>query len=98
MEMLSCPSCGSNRLESEGAFLVCPYCGTRMTLDMPSPESSGASGKSSATGTHPSEIALNDDVQRLLEKCRKFPSRAPKIAKTILEIDPYNQEARKYLG
>ena len=44
-----------------------------------------------------SEIALDDDVQRLLQKCRTDPARAGKYANLILDIDPTNKEARKYL-
>ena len=44
-----------------------------------------------------SEIALGDDVQRLLQKCRTDPARARKYANLVLDIDPTNQEARKYL-
>ena len=42
-------------------------------------------------------IALNDDVQRLLDKCEKEPKNAKKYANLILDIDPTNKEALKYI-
>ncbi len=46
---------------------------------------------------HKSAIDLNDDVQRLLAKCEKEPRNASKYANLILDIDPTNKEALKYL-
>lgn len=44
-----------------------------------------------------STIALNDDIQRLLDKCKKEPGNARKYANLILDIDPTNKEALEYL-
>lgn len=44
-----------------------------------------------------SQISLDDDVRRLLEKCRQDPAKAYKYANLILDIDPDNEEALKYL-
>ena len=44
-----------------------------------------------------SSIALDDDVARLLEKCRTDPRNARKYANLVLDIDPHNREALKYL-
>ena len=44
-----------------------------------------------------SSISVNNDVERLLEKCRKEPRKAKIYANLILDIDPTNQEARLYL-
>ena len=42
-------------------------------------------------------IGLDDDVAELLRKCRENPARARKYANLILDIDPDNPEALKYL-
>lgn len=44
-----------------------------------------------------SVIALNDDVARLLDKCRREPHKARRYANLILDIDPTNMEALRYL-
>lgn len=44
-----------------------------------------------------SDIALDDDVARLLAKCKADPKNARKYANLILDIDPDNFEAYKYL-
>ena len=44
-----------------------------------------------------SSIGLDDDVAELLRKCRENPARARKYANLILDIDPDNPEALKYL-
>ena len=43
------------------------------------------------------EHGLDDDVAKLLRKCRENPARARKYANLILDIDPDNPEALKYL-
>ena len=45
-----------------------------------------------------SDINLQEDVALLLKKCRENPEKARKIAQNILEIDPYNEEAKRILG
>lgn len=42
-------------------------------------------------------IALEDDIQRLLEKCKQEPWKARRYANLILDIDPGNKEAIQYL-
>ena len=44
-----------------------------------------------------SSIGLDDDVAELLRKCRENPAKARKYANLILDIDPDNPEALKYL-
>ena len=40
---------------------------------------------------------MDDDVERLLQKCRTDRRNARKYANLVLDIDPTNQEALKYL-
>ena len=44
-----------------------------------------------------SEIALDEDVLRLLRKCEENPRNARRYANLILDIDPTNEDALKYL-
>ena len=44
-----------------------------------------------------SSIDLVDDVTRLLNKCKTDPKNAKKYANLILDIDPDNTQALKYL-
>ncbi len=43
-------------------------------------------------------IDLEGDVARLLRKCREDPAHAGRYANLILDIDPTNAEALRYLG
>ena len=42
-------------------------------------------------------VTLEDDIQLLLYKCKMNPWNARRYANLILEIDPNNKEAMKYL-
>ncbi len=80
---IKCKNCGANELqEISGGFLKCPYCNTKYKADFKPKES---------------VISVSDDVAVLLEKCRKNPRNARKFANLILDIDPDNEEVKKYL-
>ncbi len=100
MEALICKNCGSNALVRKNDYMVCPYCDSRFAITREE-RSSGLFGSShhttlSHSGVN-SSIALDDDVARLLEKCRTDPRNARKYANLVLDIDPHNREAFKYL-
>ena len=85
MKNIICESCGSNDLYEEKGYRICRYCGTKHLItqeDRPAKYST---------------IELNEDVARLLKKCREDPARAEKYARLILEIDANNTEAKQYL-
>ena len=42
-------------------------------------------------------ISLGIDIERLLQKCKTDPKNARKYANLILDIDPDNKDALKYL-
>lgn len=44
-----------------------------------------------------SNIALDDDIEALLQKCRENPSKARRYANLVLDIDPDNEEALRYV-
>ena len=82
---IKCPICGGKEFEENKGIRTCLYCGTQFQI----PKEELPKKKS--------EIALNSDVERLLDKCRKDPKNARKYANLILDIDPTNREALKYL-
>lgn len=84
MQMIRCEACGSNELIKNGAYYVCKYCGTRFF------DEKDASGVES-------NIDLVSDVDNLLQKCRLDPKNAKRYANLILDIDPDNKDALKYL-
>lgn len=85
MTKLVCENCGSNELYEENGYRICRYCGTRHQI--PREERTAQQ----------STISWKADVEAMLQKCREEPERAGKYAERILEMDPGNTEARKYL-
>ncbi len=81
MKALTCEKCGASDWEKRNGLWYCKFCGTSYKNETPKE----------------SEISLNDDVKRLLDKCKTEPYNATKYANLILDIDPNNIEALKYL-
>mgnify|MGYP004639388299 FL=1 len=86
MKLIVCERCGGNEFDYEGKTAICRYCGSRYALE-----------KDDATGQGDTRIALDDDVARLLAKCEAEPARARKYANLVLDIDPDNAQALRYL-
>ena len=84
MKVIQCKQCGGEDLYRQDDFMVCRYCGSKFAIE-----------KSDITAD--SYISVNSDVQELLKKCKKDPKNARKYANLILDIDPDNEEALKYL-
>ena len=84
MKRIYCEACGSNDLVTSNGYLICNYCGSKYQTK-------------EETITKQSEISLDDDISRLLSKCKSDPKNARKYANLILDIDPLNIEAKKYL-
>ena len=85
MKSIICDRCGSNEWEVLNGYRKCKFCGTLFQLtkeDAPQKES---------------VISINSDVQRLLQKCKTDPANARKYANLVLDIEPNNKEALKYL-
>ena len=85
MKILKCKNCGSSEFIKDKGYRVCAYCRSRFMLteeDIP---------------IKTSDISLKKDIERLLLKCKKEPRKARRYANLILDIDPGNKEARKYL-
>ena len=98
MKALICSSCGASRWKEEGEYRICLHCGTMFERTVEEktrfkgPVIQGITARQTE-----SVIAINDDVARLLQKCRKEPNNARKYANLVLDIDPTNEEALKYL-
>lgn len=85
MRLVECGKCRSNELLEEGGLIVCAYC--RMKFF---PGESDLSNQSSA-------ISVFDDIRELLEKCKNDPHNSKRYANLILDLDPTNSEALRYL-
>ena len=99
MEALICKNCGANALTRKADYLVCPYCDSRFAItneDRHKGLFGGSHASLSQAGVN-SSIALDDDVAKLLKKCKADPKNAKKYANLVLDIDPDNMEAYKYL-
>ncbi len=85
MKELLCSRCGASDWKYSNGYRTCKYCGTVFSL--------------TAEDRIQSEsfINLNSDIQSLLKKCKLDPQNAKKYANLILDIDPTNQDALKYL-
>ena len=83
---IKCKNCGSTDFREENGYRICAFCGSKFLM---------AADNKPAKDT---VLDLQSDVEMLLQKCKENPERAPKIAERILEIDPYNQEAKQILN
>lgn len=85
MQQFVCKNCGASEFYAKDGFRICQYCGSKFIITPSDQIQKGSS------------ISLSDDIQRLLDKCKKEPWNARKYANLILDIDPSNRDARKYL-
>ena len=86
MSIIKCKMCGGNiEVAADKAYGTCDSCGSHTALPMV------RSKQVSST------ISLQSDIDVLLQKCKNEPWNARKYANRILDIDPSNREAQKYL-
>lgn len=85
MKFLFCERCGANELRKENEYMVCDFCGSKFTITNEDLE------------VKTSNISLGNDIKALLEKCKSDPRNAKRYANLILDIDPLNDEAIKYI-
>ena len=85
MKKLVCANCGANLFTDQGGVKVCQFCDSQHK-----PEKTDKPKKQST-------ISLQSDIDRLLQKCKSDPARASRYAGLVLDIDPTNKEAKKYL-
>jgi hypothetical protein len=99
-QMDCCKNCGASDLKLVKGYWCCGYCDSRFAATKEEQKTYSFSGTKSALGKHEgvnSQIGLDDDVARLLEKCRTDRKNARKYANLILDIDSDNEEALKYV-
>lgn len=95
MEALVCKCCGSNELRRENEYWHCVYCDSKFLVTEEQSRFIGSAGKNTSwTNSH---IELSSDVEKLLHKCKTDPKNARKYANLILDMDPDNIEALKFL-
>lgn len=85
MRQVICPNCGADEFAEMGNYRICAYCESKYIIekeDFP---------KNSPT------ISINEDIQELLRKCKAEPYKAKHYANLILDLDPFNADAKKYL-
>jgi hypothetical protein len=85
MKLVECTGCGSKELFVESGYVVCAYCRSRF-----SPQPDDLPPKMTVIG-------VDLDIQLLLQKCEDDPANRHRYASLILDIDPTNHEAGKYL-
>lgn len=88
MKALNCKCCGATGVIIRDGFVICEYCDARYLLTA---EDYGFADPLN------NGISLESDIERLLMKCRTDPRNARKYANLILDIDPDNEDALKYL-
>ena len=85
MKIVICERCGGGEFDDRDGYRICQYCNTKYLItpeDVTQKESS---------------IALDNDIKMLLQKCRDDPANAHRYASLILDLDPGNVAAVKYL-
>ena len=92
MEAIVCKACGAGGLQIRNGRGVCEYCGTVFILEDQEKQALRKTAAPAGNG-----IALESDIDRLLRKCAEEPRNAARYASLILDMDPDNEEALKYL-
>jgi DNA-directed RNA polymerase subunit RPC12/RpoP len=85
MKQNICKNCGAHSFLEENGYFVCEYCNSKYlvtSVEVPQPIP---------------KIALDEDIKLLLKKCQDDPIHANRYAGLVLDIDPNNKEAVRYL-
>lgn len=85
MKSVECKNCGSVEFREEAGFQYCVYCQSRFIIETVPKSASNSS------------IAINEDIALLLRKCEEDPANRRKYANLVLDLDPINAIAMKYL-
>lgn len=85
MKLVACTRCGSKELFEERGYVICGYCRSRFA-----PQAQDLPQRETIIGVH-------SDIQVLLQKCQDDPSNRRRYANLILDIDPTNEQATKYI-
>ena len=85
MRAIECGRCGSPELSESDGYFVCIYCRSKFVVERPS------------SAPKETTIEMQSDVEVLLKKCVDDPLNRRRYASLVLDIDPTNPEASKYL-
>lgn len=85
MKLIQCKRCGGNEFYHDNGYRVCKFCGAQYVIN------------TEDVGIKETTISLNSDIELLLKKCKQDPMNARRYANLVLDIDPSNQEALKYI-
>ncbi len=85
MKVVECSGCGSKELVEKDGFIFCVYCQSK---HLP---------KRNNKPSLETKIELASDIELLLKKCTDDPANKRRYANLILDLDPTNLEAKKYL-
>ena len=85
MKMEICERCGGGEFTQRDGYRICQYCKTKY-LTMPEDVLRKATS-----------IVLQDDITMLLQKCQDDPVNANRYASLVLDMDPGNVIAVKYI-
>ena len=86
MILFTCTNCGANDCYEQNGYRICCYCETKYAI------------QAEDVLLKVTNISLDDDVSRLLIKCKTDPVNARKYASLALDIDPSNEEANNILN
>lgn len=85
MNLVECSGCGSKELVEKDGFMFCVYCQSK---NLP---------KKNDKPSRETQIELASDIELLIKKCIDDPVNKRRYANLILDLDPTNLEAKKYL-
>lgn len=91
MQAIVCKACGAGGLRLVNGRGRCEYCGTLFALDKKEKDAL----REPPVGNG---IALESDIDRLLRKCAQEPWNARRYASLVLDMDPDNEDALKYMS
>ncbi len=93
LRSLVCENCGAPGLIIKDGYLFCEYCQSKFLISESECKRLNTHIKVKAN----SSISLENDIDALLLKCKSDSDNARRYANLILDIDPDNAEALKYL-
>ena len=85
MKIEICERCGGGEFVDQSGYKVCLYCNTKYLITH------------EEVTRKESNISLDNDIMMLLQKCVDDPANARRYASLVLDMDPDNVEALKYL-
>jgi DNA-directed RNA polymerase subunit RPC12/RpoP len=85
MKSVECKQCGSKELIEDNGYATCVYCQSRFVVEIDEPTRKRV------------VIDVQSDIETLLKKCIEEPTNRRRYASLVLDIDPSNTEAIKYL-